>query len=246
MNPESALDEISRLNNELVNMHRDLAKRNQELRQSNEGLEKAVAEKAILLRELSHRVKNSLASVGAVLALEAKGTADIQAAAILRAAEARVRVISSLYELLVVSQELSSVYLGPYLERIGGLIKSLGNGTVELDFRLGSEPIRLSTYLATTIGYCCNELVTNSLKYAFPDGRPGRIEVRAQDVDGELRILFRDNGVGFQENSVAEGGSGFGLFLVRGLASQHGGRVRIDSSSGTLVELTFPAYQDQT
>jgi two-component sensor histidine kinase len=211
------------------------------LETANARLEVAIGEKDRLMKELAHRVKNSLATVGHILSMESDQAPDERSRLALDEAQARVVSIAELYDLLLVSEDVSTVDMRDYLGRIVEHIRNIflgDDGRIEL---IADAPsIVLNSKLAAAIGYCCNELVTNCIKYAFPDGRRGTIIIRLRSGE-DLRVSVKDDGVGISAPSRQDGErKGLGLLLVGALVEQHGGSYRVEGGAGTSVELSFP------
>ncbi len=212
------------------------------LEEANTRLGNSIEEKDRLMKELAHRVKNSLATVGNILSLESGQAPDEHSRLALEEAQGRVVSIAELYDLLLVAEGVSTVDIGEYIERIVHHLRGifLQDGR-RIEIFTDCVDLSLGSGLAAAIGYCCNELVTNSIKYAFADGREGMIVVTVRHVEGRLKVGVKDNGLGLPGGSPpAPGTGGLGFILVRALVEQHGGSLRIDGRNGSSVELDFP------
>ncbi len=200
-------------------------------------LRRTLDEKQELLKELQHRVKNSFAMIHGLINIASMNSTSEEAKSTLEHVLARVGALSELYSLLYVSETVKDVRLDEYCDRIADSAAGMAKDVVVAK-RL--EPLVYTVKNASAVGIILAELLTNAAKYAFPDGRKGRIEVvlRRNGASGILEVS--DNGVGF---STAESGakeSGFGLNLVRSLADQLGGAFSLACDGGTRCVLEFP------
>jgi len=197
------------------------------LRRALERAHKAEREKDLLLQEMSHRVKNKFAMIASMIELQGRNTTETEARAALDSIGARVRVITSIHDSLQLSRNEGMVDVRTYLQ---GLCRSLETTLQEL------RPVRISSTCAEVIlppekalplGLIVNELVTNAVKYAFPDDREGHVQVRLERRDDVLEISVSDNGVGCP-HEMATGG--LGTRLVKLLAAQLGGSARWEAT----------------
>ena len=199
--------------------------------------EAALTEAQQLLTELNHRVMNSLSTISAIISMESRARADGEGREALSRIRSRVQAVASLYGRLNASGSIDSVCSRDYLEQIvAGLAQSIGSEPIKLEARI--SPVRLSTRIAVPLGLIVNELVTNSLKYAFPEGH-GTVVVTLAPVDAEnWRLEVRDDGRGLDPTQRPE--SGIGQKLVQAFTTQLGGTPRIESGpKGTEVTLIF-------
>ena len=203
------------------------------LRDSHERLEQLAAQQSILLREVNHRVANSLQLITSLMELQARRLADPAARAALRRAAERVDAVTLVHRRLYASGEVGVVEMKSYLT---GLVEELrktvhqeeGGATIELD----AEPVRVETDKAVPIGLIVNEWVTNALKYAYPEGTPGGIRVSLRrSGEHALRLVVEDDGVGLPEGPAAEPrGSGLGSLIVGSMAQTLRAMVEQDRS----------------
>jgi chemotaxis protein methyltransferase CheR len=198
----------------------------------------------MLMQELTHRVKNSLQSIAAMVMIEARSHTSGQGKAALERVSHRIDAIGQLYAKLSKSDTVEAVDAAIYLDDLcRDLVASVdrnGGGTIALETDIDSVP--LPTDRAIPIGLIVNELVTNAVKYAFPARAKGTVIVTLKRVPGELRLTVADNGGGFDPRRAD---SGLGGRLVEGFAHQLGGRVERESGSqGTTVRLILPSPED--
>lgn len=221
----------------LVARQRDLVLR---LRQNVEELQASNADKSLLLRELRHRVKNSFSLV--VNLIEMENSLASGKKGDLRALVGRVLSLADLYDLLARSDEASeSIPLSAYIASIAkGLEASYATAGMGISIETDLAELELPSKGASSIGMIVNELVTNSLKYAFPNGRSGRVTITLVREGDSARLSIADDGIGMPAESYAKENSGYGLRLVDMLARDLGGGLRIDGSAGARFLVHFP------
>jgi len=202
-----------------------------------------LTQKDLLLKEMTHRVNNSLSIIASILLLKAATVQSDETRQHLREAHERVLAIATVQEQLQPSAYGEHIEAGPYLT---GLCESLAASMIS-----GDQPILLQVDAASgsvtsehavSMGLIVTELVINALKHAFPNGGEGRIIVRFESSDTSWRLSVSDNGVGMT-TSLTEPPvkSGLGTSIIEALTRQLNGRVTIsDASPGTTVSMTFP------
>ena len=200
-----------------------------------------VEQKELLMRELQHRVKNSLSIVSSLLSLEADKFSDAEYQRSISGAQARVRSIAMVYEQLYRNDKIDQVALDTHIEQLSRMVvETFSAKAEEVDLLLDLAGVEIDTRYAVSVGLILNELLTNALKYAYPVGQIGHIAV-VLEVDGDWATLrVTDHGVGFNHSHDSDRTDTIGLSLVHTLAEQIGGYVKIDTSSGTTVSVTFP------
>jgi PAS domain S-box-containing protein len=213
-----------------------VAARTAELQAANAELTKLVAQRDLLMVEVNHRAKNSLAVADSLLAVQARRQPDPAVRAQFKAAQERLHAMAKVHDLLSKSETGQRVDLATYLVQ---LCDALGGIADRARIRVRAEAdtgILLNADTAFPVGIILTELITNALKYAFPDGRSGVILAQAQQTErGTIELLVRDNGVGMGQ--LREGSLGFGL--VRSLVNQLRGDIAIEGGPGVAVRITF-------
>jgi PAS domain S-box-containing protein len=197
----------------------------------------------MLLQELTHRVKNSLQIIAAMVSIEARNHMSIEGKAALERVSHRINALGQLYSKLSKANTVESVDAATYLDELcRDLITSVhkeGGRSIVLKTDIESE--LLPTDRAITIGLMVNELVTNAVKYAFPGDTKGMVLVTLKRTPGELRLTVADNGQGADPRRAD---SGLGGRLVEGFAQQLGGQLKRESDShGTTVRLILPSHE---
>ncbi|RZM75718.1 PAS domain S-box protein [Leptolyngbya iicbica] len=203
----------------------------------------SLEEKELLLKEIYHRVKNNLQVIFSLLNLQANNLDDAHAKAALRESQNRIIAMSLVHEKLYQSSDLAHIELSDY---VTSLAKSLLEtyrfevSKVSLDIKIAHCCLDIET--AIPCGLILNELITNSLKYAYPQGQPGILSIESKSSDARRIVLtIRDNGIGLSPGFDLQQISSLGLQLVRNLAKQLRGEIQIvPSSLGTEFELSFP------
>jgi PAS domain S-box len=212
-----------------------------ETKRAEEELERTAREKETLMKELQHRVKNNLNVVAALLGLEAGNCRDEKARAAFESSIDRVHAIASIYEKLYASADLSSIDLGPYAEELAAsLFETYNLDPNRITLKTDFDELRLDSKRCVPFGLVLSELVSNALKYAYPEGARGEVRVSLKTSDGQARLSVSDDGIGIPEEKRSSDYASMGLSLVRMLAQQLGGEFSLDSARGTEAALSFP------
>ena len=195
----------------------------------------------MLLQELTHRVKNSLQFIAAMVMIEARSHKSGEGKAALERVSHRITALGQLYSTLSKADTVEAVDAATYLDELCrdliGSVHKEGDTSIVLETDFESE--LLPTDRAIPIGLIVNELVTNAVKYAFPGEAKGTVMVTLKRVPGELRLTVADDGQGLDPRRAD---SGLGGRLVDGFAQQLGGQVeRKSDSQGTTVHLILPS-----
>jgi len=198
-----------------------------ELRASNARLE-------ALLKEVNHRVANSLQLVSAFVHLQSSAIADESARAALQETQARIAAIGAVHRRLYTSNDVEGVAMDEYLSALVDELGQTWSLTPQHSIRLTSDAIRLPTDRAVSVGVIVNELVSNACKYAYADSRGGEIRVDLRlEGDDRFRLAVEDDGVGMITGAAPKG-TGLGTKLVRTMAQSLQSAVTYDSNGGGL------------
>jgi two-component sensor histidine kinase len=213
------------------------------LKESEARLRASLLEKEVLLKEVYHRVKNNLQIISALLRMQARRVTDRVALEALENSISRVMAMSMVHEKLYQAQNLVSIDFFSFAESLVGFLNQLTVGSrapVVVD--VTGAPLALSIDQAIPLGLVLNELVTNSLKYAFPEGREGRIDIAiTTEEPGTARVRVTDNGVGLPADAGAdERGGGLGFRIVRMLVEQLQGTLTLENRGGLCVTVRVP------
>jgi PAS domain S-box-containing protein len=224
-----------------------------ERKQAEDLLNRSVQETELLLREIHHRVKNNLNVIAGLLSLQARQSQDDpKVQRILDELQDRVRAIAALHETLYSSRDLADINFGPYLQQLlNELVGFNGIDEKRIQIRMEADDVVLSMEQALPVGLIANELVSNTLKHAFPDDRSGAVVVHfrysSEAVASEkisdtnwCELSVQDNGVGIADVSgIWERGS-MGLRIIHLLTKQLHGAVTLDQMEGTRFSVRFP------
>lgn len=198
--------------------------------------DQALQRQTVLLRELSHRVKNHLSMIIALLRMKATRQTDPAAAADFHRAIERINTLAYLHERLYRSDEVERVdlfsYIGDICTNLRESVLAETNITLEWDL----APVEVHVDTAVAVGLIANELITNAAKYAFAPGAKGRITVRVRSHGQRATLIVSDNGRGLDEQAAP----GVGSRLVETLAAQIDGRMRHFSAGGLTRAIVFP------
>ena len=204
-------------------------------------LKNAAAEKEALHRELLHRVKNSMALIKALIYIERERLTDPVASKVLEDLEMRIGTLSQMYSMLNVSGISDQVQLHDYMKQITvSLTESYIEDKEKINVTVSCDELSVSPKAASSIGLIVNELLTNSLKYAFPQDKKGSIVVKLIVKPEIAAIEISDNGIGLPKDFSIEQSSGMGMQLVKMLTQQLDGDISIESNNGAKVIIIFP------
>lgn len=196
-------------------------------------------EKDLILKEVHHRIKNNLAVIRSILRLQAMDAPDAVTAESFRATESRVQSMTVLYEKLYEAAGFSDASLRDYIPAlIRGIVANFPNGSV-VGIVLNVDDVRLDARRLQSLGILVNELVTNSMKYAFEGRGAGTIFVSAKKTGDRVVVSIGDDGIGLPAGVDPGSSSGFGLTLVSMLAQQLQGTLRMERGDGTKAVLDF-------
>ena len=213
-----------------------------ESKEAESRIRQSLKEKEILLREVHHRVKNNLQVISSLVSLQESSCSDEEGREMNRDTQVRIQSMASLHEQLYGSKDLSSIDPGEYLNAIVRELTSYHEG---FQVRIDAQPDVLTIDEAMPFGLIATELLTNAMKYAYPQGNPGEILVSYGRSGRERRLLVSDEGVGLPPAAVKL--TSLGFTLVRSLAAQLGGQLTMrptaegETSPGLTVALVFPA-----
>ncbi len=229
------IDDHKRLSDEL---ERRVERRTGELQQS-------LREQTILLKELHHRVKNNLQVICSLLSMQMDCVGGTQFAAPLLDAYQRVQSIALVHERLYQSETLAELDFSAYVAILArDLFHVYCVDSVRVDLKLEAEPISLSIEQAIPCGLILNELLSNSLKHAFPAPRTGTILVSYKRAGDRLELSVSDDGVGLPESFEVRQTRSLGFQVVCALTSQLCGELDITSQSGSRISVSWPAPEE--
>jgi two-component sensor histidine kinase len=201
------------------------------------------AEREMLLREVNHRVGNSLQIIASLLHLQANSSNQDDVKAALTNAMGRVAAVAQVHRRLYTSHDLKSVLLNQYLDALLEDLRRSAEGNKMSRLTLKAEPVEIDPDRAVAIGIIVNELVMNAVKYAYPDGA-GPIHVTLQAEGDDLALAIADDGVGLNVKTDPRS-TGMGQRIVTAMASKLEATVKRDPSHhGTRIVLRFRRVTD--
>lgn len=214
------------------------------LRQKNQRIQKQDQEKEVLLKEIHHRVKNNLQVISSLLGLQGLSIKDAKAKAAIQEGRSRVHSMSLIHQSLYKKDNLTGIEMKPYLESlIHDLIDTYNYRDISIQSDIICDDITLDVETVVPIGLIINELVTNSVKYAFEDRERGTITTTLNKVDQQLKLRVKDNGIGLNSDQLKVKEETFGHSLIRAFRDKLDADVNISSNNGTQVELIIRSYK---
>ena len=207
-----------------------------------ESIHAALKEKDILLGEIHHRVKNNLQIVHSLLDLQSTSITDPVSLGLMRESQNRVRSMALIHQTLYESKDFARVDFGRFLDTlVPTLISSYGVTAASIDLVIDATEVQLPINSAIPCGLVVNELISNALKHAFPNGRPGEIRIHlAPDGDDRVLLTVSDNGIGIREDFDMAQATTLGLQLVTLLVDQLAGELDIHRADPTKFAVRFP------
>jgi len=213
-----------------------------EKKRAEEKLLSSLKEKDFLLKEVHHRVKNNLQVVSSLLALHSRAIEGEGARDLLRESRDRVRSMALIHEELYQSGDLARIDFSVYLRKlVDHLLRSYGAGPSTVDVTLNASGVSLGIDKAVPCGLLINELISNALKHAFPEGRRGEISVDFTASGGLYTIRVEDDGVGLPADVDLQESGSLGMKLVSALVQQIEGTLEVGGNGRTRFEITFEA-----
>ncbi len=206
-----------------------------------EKIKASLREKEVMLMEIHHRVKNNLQIISSMLKLQAGYVEHKPSLGLFKDSQNRVKSMSLVHEKLYQSKDLSSINFSNYVESlISFLLSSYGSDPDKIKLKINIQEDLINISTAIPIGLIINELVSNSLKYAFPNGKKGTIEViLISQKDKKKCLIICDDGIGFQGKIDFNNTDTMGLFLVNTLVDQIHGTIKLEKKKGTSFKIVF-------
>lgn len=205
-------------------------------------LKVSLKEKEVLLKEVYHRVKNNLQITSSLLELQSAHVRDEYDRELFRESQNRLSTMAMIHEQLYKTDNLSSINMQNYITSlVTGLLQSYDAGDVTSDIRVDDTLFTLDT--AIPLGLIINEIVTNSLKYAFKkqDDKQNRLTIRLNKrSESMMQLTVADNGPGLPPKNIIESKKSLGMELIDALTSQLGGNLDISNDGGAVFSITFP------
>jgi two-component sensor histidine kinase len=209
----------------------------QNLLKEKDGL---LTEKEWLLKEIHHRVKNNLQVVMSLLDSQADFLQDKAALSAIQESQHRVQAMALIHQQLYQSESIARIPMSSYIVEVVAYLSDSYSLYQPIGFDVEVEDIELDVTLAVPLGLIINEAITNAFKYAFPQGRAGRITVHLKRVEeASYQLMIADNGVGLPDNYDPSRSRSLGMTLIHGFSRQLGAKLTINSASGMYISLIF-------
>ena len=220
-----------------------VAARTGELEAANTRLSALVAEREMLLVEVNHRAKNSLAIAASLLGIQGRRQPDPAVRALFEEAQDRLNAMARVHDLLSKSERAQHIDVSMYVADLCGALRPITGDDDRVSLKADiDQGIMVDADTAVPLGIVLTELITNAVKYAFPPPRSGTILVQARrSQPGWVELTVRDDGIGM--SSLREGSLGYGL--VRSLVQQIGGEIEVRNDAGLVVTISFPRRRNR-
>jgi PAS domain S-box-containing protein len=210
-------------------------------KRAEEQVKSSLKEKEVLLQEIHHRVKNNMQIISSLLNLQSRNISDENVREMFKMSRDRIKSMALIHEKLYQSENLSKINFAQYVQSLTLHLRHTYNTNVDrikLDTMV--KDVFLDINKAIPCGLIVNELVSNSLKHAFPDNKKGNIQIHLHTGNnGDIRLLVSDDGIGFAKDVNIQKPDSLGLQLVNDLVEQLEGTLKLDLTSGTSYEISF-------
>jgi two-component sensor histidine kinase len=218
-----------------------------EVRAARDRFEALAAERALLMREVNHRVGNSLQIIAALLHLQSSASPNEDVKSALAGANRRVMAVAQVHRRLYTSDDVQSVALDQYLQALVGDLRGSAEGTAAVELSLDAEPVEVDPDKAVAVGVVVTELVLNAMKYAYPEGSgPIRVGLKT-DGAGRVNLSVEDDGVGRDPNPAPpKSPKGLGQMIVKAMATKLEAEWGQDPDhAGMRVTLAFDGHKQR-
>jgi PAS domain S-box-containing protein len=221
----------------VVFQHYDITER----KQAEKQIKASLREKETLLQEIHHRVKNNMNVVSSLLKLHGNSAKNEEVKNALQESQGRVYAMSSVHEALHNSQNMAEIDLLSYLDKLStSLLQTYSVNHGQIEMKIDGDEVKVNIDKASPLGLTINELISNALKYAFPDDRKGNIEVTTTKQGDQLELTIKDDGIGMPDDFDWKNTKSLGLKLVRTLVeNQLDGSIEVESKNGTKFTIKF-------
>ncbi|MCI0716426.1 MAG: PAS domain S-box protein, partial [Chlorobi bacterium] len=210
-----------------------------DIKRINDELRKSLNEKEIMLKEIHHRVKNNLQVVSSLLRLQSDKIEDKTASEYLKISELRVKSMALIHQQLYKTRDLTRIDFKEYVKELSSYLLFINETNGRINVNIDVDNIYYGIDIALPCGLIVNELVTNSIKHAFPNGKKGSIDVKLfKDSASKNHLIIKDDGVGAKKLDFSNA-STLGMQLVGTLTEQLEGEIQVNSGKGTEVRIIF-------
>lgn len=216
----------------------------QEINNQNELLKKLVSEKEWLLKEIHHRVKNNLQIVISLLNTQSAYLENEDALLAIQNSQHRMHAMSLIHQKLYQSDNLASIDMSWYIHQLVAYLKDSFDSDSKITYKIETERVDLDVAQAVPLGLILNEAISNAIKYAFPDGKKGYINISLKNTkEGVFQMAISDNGIGLPEDFNPENSQSLGMSLMSGLSLQVDGDFHYENHNGLTITVTFAQSQ---
>jgi PAS domain S-box-containing protein len=211
-----------------------------EKKEAEERIRQSLKEKEVLLKEVHHRVKNNLQVISSILNLQSSYVKDQKTLQILKESQNRIKSMSFIHESLYQTTDFTSINFSDYVRNLSqNLIQSYSGFENKIELRLDIDDVFLNLDMAIPCGLIINELVSNSLKYAFPQKAKGQIFISVKKQKEKISLIISDNGVGLSKKIDYRNTQSLGLQLVVTLVEQVEGTIKMETGKGTRFAISL-------
>jgi len=220
---------------------------NKKINTQNAIISDALADKETLLREIHHRVKNNLQVISSLLGIQSRQITDRKAKEAIQEGRSRVHSMSLIHQNLYKKDNLTGIEMKDYLKKLSTSIISsyiLQQGQVEVQHDIDEMTLDVETVVP--IGLITNELLTNSLKYAFPDDRKGVITIQLKEKSNQLQLCISDDGIGLDPDQLRHKEESYGHSLIKAFRKKLDATIDIKGDNGTEVTIKINNYKIYT
>lgn len=215
-------------------------KLNDQLQSKNEEIAKQSAERELLLKEIHHRVKNNLQIISSLLSMQTRSFTDDKMKGAMKESQSRVKTMALIHEKLYQYENLSKINMQEYLKELSEFLAYTYRSEKQIELKIDAENIDLDMDLAIPLGLITNELLSNSLKYAFQEMDSGEIIINfSKNALGLYNLTIKDTGKGLDDSLDLDKTTSLGLKLVKTLTRQINGELRVVNQTGVAFEINF-------
>jgi PAS domain S-box-containing protein len=217
-----------------------------ERKKMEEKIGQSLKEKEVLLREIHHRVKNNMQVISSLISMQSRNVPDESIRVLFRDSQNRIQSIALVHEQLYRSDNLYQIEYGGYLKKMfNPLFESYKTDPQKVAMHIEAHDIMISIEKAVPCSLIVNELISNSLKHAFPGDRKGEIHIGFKlDIEtGNYVLDYRDNGVGIPPGKDLQKTGSLGMQLIYGLTQQLSGTITLETGEGAHFVIVFPSKE---
>lgn len=198
-------------------------------------------DKEMLMKEIHHRVKNNLTVISSLLGIQAEYIKDRETKDLFKESQNRARSMALIHERLYRTDSLKKIGFREYINTlIQDLFSTYATEPDKVELKMDVDEIEMDINTSIPLGLIINEMVTNTLKYAFPGDKRGYLKIALHQKDSDYILEVSDNGVGMPEDYNIEESKSLGMLLINSLTSQLDGTVELTNEKGTKFKITFP------